>query len=81
MSKVSSIIVAMSLRLFGNIFGGSIITTLLATAVSGSILLQIGAIGFNLIALFFFGLFESFIQAFVFTVLSLTYLGMAVKTE
>lgn len=81
MSKVSSIIIAMSLRLFGNIFGGSIIGSLLQKAISGSILFQFAAIGLNLTVMFFFGLFESFIQAFVFTVLSLTYLGMAIKSE
>jgi F0F1-type ATP synthase membrane subunit a len=31
--------------------------------------------------IFFFGLFEGFLQAFVFTMLSLTYLSLAVQHE
>lgn len=78
LGKIASL-VSLSLRLFGNIFGGSIIGSLLKKAISGSSLLQILALisGVNLVIALFFGLFEAFIQAFVFSVLSMTYIGMA----
>ena len=77
LSKVISI----SFRLFGNIFGGSIITHIYHSALSGSVLFQtIGIIsGLNLTVLVFFGLFEGFIQAFVFAMLTLTYLSIAIQ--
>lgn len=77
LSKLTSII-SLSFRLFGNIFGGSLILTLWSHAKSGSLLFQVlGLIsGLNIITMLFFGLFEGFIQAFVFSVLSLTYLAM-----
>ena len=37
--------------------------------------------GLNFVIIFFFGLFEGFLQAFVFTMLSLTYLSIAVAHE
>ena len=74
-------IISISFRLFGNIFGGSIIGTIFRRAISGSILFQTLGIGINLIIALFFGLFEGFIQAFVFSVLSLTYLAMGVQQE
>lgn len=76
-------IVSLSFRLFGNIFGGSIISTMWHNAISGSILAQIAGtlLGVNLIIMLFFGLFEGLIQAFVFSILSLTYLSMATARE
>ncbi len=82
--KISSII-SMSFRLFGNIMGGSVITNLFNSAVCTmptSILvfvLKVEGSFFGVIVYGFFGLFESLIQAFVFTILTLTYLGMEVK--
>jgi len=74
-------LVSLSLRLFGNIFGGSIIGGLFKGAISTSWVGQVLAIvfGLNLIIALFFGLFEAYIQAFVFSILSTTYLTMAVQ--
>lgn len=76
-------IISLSFRLFGNIFGGSIISTMWSNAISGSVLAQLAGIllGINLVVTLFFGLFEGLIQAFVFTILSLTYLSMAIAQE
>lgn len=74
-------IISLSLRLFGNIFGGSVIGSLFKLAISGSWIRQTLALvtGINLIIVLFFGLFEAFIQAFVFSILSITYITMAVQ--
>ena len=71
-------IISLSFRLFGNIFGGFIITTLYTNLLSGSVLLQtLGIItGLNLGMLCIFGIFEGIIQAFVFSMLTLTYLSI-----
>lgn len=76
-------IISMSFRLFGNIFGGSIITEIYFGALSGSILFEsIGILsGLNFIVLLFFVVFEGFIQAFVFSMLSLTYLAIATQSS
>lgn len=82
LSKLSSLM-SLSLRLFGNIFGGSIIASLLKKAGAGSLLVQTLklATGLNLIVMLFFGLFEGFIQAFVFSTLSLTYISMGTQSH
>lgn len=82
LSKITSII-SLSFRLFGNIFGGSLILTLWAKAKSGSVMAHILGLlfGINLITMLFFGLFEGFIQAFVFSVLSLTYISMGMPQD
>ncbi len=76
-------IVSLSFRLFGNIFGGSIISTMWHSAIAGSILGQIAGtlMGVSIIIMLFFGLFEGLIQAFVFSILTLTYLSMATAQE
>lgn len=75
--KLSSI-VSISFRLFGNIFGGSIITKLYFTAIKGSFLFELLGIltGMNLLIVFFFTIFEGLLQAFVFAMLTFTYLSM-----
>jgi F-type H+-transporting ATPase subunit a len=80
---VISSIISISFRLFGNIFGGVIISSLYAKFMSGSIILQsIGLIsGTNIWMLLIFGIFEGLIQAFVFTMLTLTYLSMQIIPE
>lgn len=78
LSKVATII-SLSFRLFGNIFGGSMIYTLWNQAISGSVILQLLGTTVNIVIMLFFGLFEGFIQAFVFSILSLTYLSMAIQ--
>lgn len=76
-------IISISFRLYGNIFGGFVISGIYNNALSGSPLLQAAGIlsGINFIIMLFFGLFEGFIQAFVFSMLSLTYLSLATAPE
>ena len=76
-------IVSISFRLFGNIFGGSIISHIYLHAIKGSLLWEtLGLVlGVNLTVVIFFGLFEGFLQAFVFSMLSLTYLSIALQGE
>lgn len=64
-------IVSISFRLFGNILGGAIITLVVASLAKYVML----PVGLNL----FFGLFQGTIQAFVFTMLSLTYIAVAIN--
>lgn len=73
-------ILSLSFRLFGNIFGGAIIATMYHKAISGSILFHTitTLTGIPLVIMAFFILFEGFLQAFVFSILSLTNLAMAV---
>ena len=80
--KLASI-VSMSFRLFGNIFGGAIITGMYMNLIKRYVILEIVGLGMglNFVILFFFGLFEGFLQAFVFTMLSLTYLSIAIAHE
>jgi F-type H+-transporting ATPase subunit a len=75
--KIATII-SISFRLFGNIFGGAIITQIWSKTVMGSLLGESLKLisGITLIVQLFFGLFEGFIQAFVFFMLSLTYLAL-----
>jgi F-type H+-transporting ATPase subunit a len=80
--KLSSII-SSSFRLFGNIFGGSIITKLYFTAIQTSLLTQLFGIfsGFNILIVLFFTLFEGLLQAFVFAMLTLTFLSLGASDE
>ncbi len=64
--EVSSV-VSHSFRLFGNIFGGFMIVTIVSSLV------KFVAIPIGLLA--FFGLFAGLVQAFVFTMLAITYIG------
>ncbi len=63
--------VSLSFRLFGNISGGAIIILVISYLVKYTVL----PIGLNL----FFGLFVGTIQAFVFTMLSMTYIAVAIS--
>lgn len=76
-------IISISFRLFGNIFGGSVIVHIYQSAIAGSIIWELLGIisGLNLIMTLFFVIFEGVIQAFVFTMLSLTYLAIAIQPE
>lgn len=76
-------IVSLSFRLFGNIFGGSVILGIFKTAIAGSWIgnILVTVTGVNIVILVFFILFEGFLQAFVFSILSLTNLTMAVHEE
>jgi len=89
--KLSSV-VSMAFRLFGNIFGGATISSIFFGVVrallpvtsfklSSSIMFLLYFTTTNIInlgLLLFFGIFEGFIQALVFTMLTLTYLSSAI---
>ena len=62
--------VSLSFRLFGNILGGAIIVIVISYLTKYVIL----PVGLNI----FFGIFVGTIQAFVFTMLSMTYLAVAI---
>ena len=64
-------IVSISFRLFGNIIGGSIIIVVVSQLTYHLVV----PIGLNLFFVFFVGV----IQAFVFTMLTLTYIAVAIK--
>ncbi len=76
-------IVSISFRLFGNIFGSAIITKIWLQALGTSALYEILgiALGANLAIMLFFGLFEGFLQAFVFSMLTVTNLAIAINKE
>lgn len=76
-------IISLSFRLFGNIFGGYVISSLYGKVVATSFYTQIFflATGLNLGMYLIFGFFEGMIQAFVFTMLTLTYLSMEIVSE
>jgi F-type H+-transporting ATPase subunit a len=99
LSKLSNVL-SLSLRLFGNIFGSSIMISMFKQATTGTRLM--GAITWvmqlnifagiiaaplllalvavvSLILSFGFGLIESLIQAFVFSILTLTYITLATQ--
>lgn len=82
MGKFSSLI-SISFRLFGNILGGMVISHIWFDFAAQNIWLNcfnfFGGIG--LVINLFFGLFEGIIQAFVFAMLSLTYLSLALAHE
>lgn len=80
--KLTSII-SLSFRLFGNIFGGFIILHLYNELLSKSVFLQMAGLasGMNIALLFVFAVFEGLMQAFVFAMLSLTYLSMEITAE
>ncbi len=64
-------VVSISFRLFGNILGGGIIIIVVSTLVYHMVL----PVGMDLFFVFFVGT----VQAFVFTMLTLTYIAVAVK--
>ena len=69
MGEVSKV-VSISFRLFGNILGGAIIILVVSSLVS----FVVFPVGLTL----FFGVFVGTIQAFVFTMLALTYIGVEI---
>lgn len=81
-SKLSSII-SISFRLFGNIFGGSLITGMHFNIIRGSLVFETICLasGLNLLLLSFFTLFEGILQAFVFAMLTITYISIGVQNE
>lgn len=81
-SKLSSVM-SLSFRLFGNILAGATIMHVWFGAIDGSIILEtVGIIsGLNLVIALFFGIFEGVLQAFIFSMLTLTYLSIALQGE
>lgn len=81
-SKLASIL-SISFRLFGNIFGGFIISSIYFTLIEGSWWKEILGLvsGMNFVLKFFFVVFEGALQAFVFTMLTITYLAMALQKD
>jgi len=81
LGKFSSLI-SISFRLFGNILAGMLISHLwFGFAQQYFILNIINFLGIGLLINLFFGLAEGLIQAFVFAMLSLTYLSIALAHE
>ncbi len=80
--KLASI-VSISFRLFGNIFGGSIISSMYFGAIKGIWWAESIALfsGLNFAIVAFFTIFEGSLQAFVFAMLSLTYISLSVQGE
>jgi F-type H+-transporting ATPase subunit a len=85
--------VSISLRLFGNIFGGAIISSVVFGTLGGlhylfarswflkivSILFAFLGIGLSLATTIFFNIFDGGLQAFVFFMLTLTYLSITLE--
>lgn len=86
--KIASIL-SISLRLFGNIFGGSIISKIYFSAIQYSlfsnpifILMQLMLTGtMTIVITMFFTVIEGLLQAFVFTMLTVTYLAIAIRDD
>ncbi len=78
--------ISLSFRLFGNILGGCIVMTLCYQATAAlSSMLGMGVPFFNLVLPIplnlFFDLFEPALQAFVFCMLTMTFVGINTETE
>ncbi|MBN1257169.1 MAG: F0F1 ATP synthase subunit A [Planctomycetes bacterium] len=71
-SKLAEL-VSISFRLFGNIFGGAVII-IVVSGLLHNLVLPVGLLGF-------FGVFVGTVQAFVFTMLALTYISLGVAEE
>ncbi len=78
-----SLIMSLSFRLFGNIFGGSKISELAASFFNKSVLIKlIGTLSMlNLVLMCFFGLFEGLLQAIIFSLISLNNIGILLGDE
>lgn len=78
-----STIISISFRLFGNIFGGATIMHIYHVLLTSSPLFEIIGIasGVNILMVSFFILFEGILQAFVFTMLTVTYLAIALSHD
>ncbi|MBX9704390.1 MAG: F0F1 ATP synthase subunit A, partial [Silvanigrellaceae bacterium] len=74
-------VISMSFRLFGNIFGGFIIASIYYGGIGNSIILNILGIPINFAIISFFVIFEGFLQAFVFSMLAITNIGMAIQSK
>lgn len=82
LGEIASVI-SLSFRLFGNIFGGAIIMQIVHQGTANSLIGNSIAtfLGINLLLTGFFIIFEGFLQAFVFSILTLTNITMATAIE
>lgn len=78
-----SLAISLSFRLFGNIFAGAVIHSLIIFASGTSLLRHVlfTVTGINFIVAGFFGLFEGIMQAFIFVTLTLTFIGIAIAHQ
>jgi F-type H+-transporting ATPase subunit a len=78
-----STVISLSFRLFGNILGGSIISYLWKYFLGGVVIREtIGLIsGINLLTTTYFVVFDGLIQAFVFSMLTVTYIALELQEE
>lgn len=78
-----SLLFSLTFRLFGNMFGGSIVVNLLHKVQNAALLYYLGStfFGVQLLVLFYFGLFEGVIQAFVFSLVLLNNIGTLINKE
>ena len=71
--------ITLSFRLFGNIFAGEVLLLVFGTLLQGILVVVLpiadAILGFGL------GLFVGAIQAFIFTILTVSYIGIAISTE
>lgn len=76
-------VMSMSFRLFGNIFGGALITQIYYGALHKFWLVHLICfiVGVDFLITGFFTVFEGALQAFVFTMLTVTHLGLALQGE
>jgi F-type H+-transporting ATPase subunit a len=76
-----SLIFSLTFRLFGNMFGGSIVIHLLQKLQQASLISYFFStvLGIQLLVFFYFGLFEGGIQAFVFTLVLINNIGMLIN--
>ena len=65
--------ISLPFRLYGNIFGGAVIIIVLSALLRQVVM--------PMFLMFFFGFFVGTIQAFVFAMLSLTYVAVAIAED
>ena len=85
--------VSMAFRMFGNVSGGAVITSLIYSALAGlsklaHLAFDVGGVGFNVFQLFipavlsvYFDLFSGCIQAYIFATLTMVYVSSAAEEE
>jgi F-type H+-transporting ATPase subunit a len=78
-----SLIMSLSFRLFGNIFGGAKISELVSSFFNKSVFMKmIGTLSMlNIFLMCFFGLFEGLLQAIIFSLISLNNIGILLGDE
>lgn len=76
-----SLIFSLTFRLFGNIFGGSIVFGLLHKVASAGLIyhLAVTFFGVQLLVLLYFSLFEGIVQSFIFTLILLNNIGIFIS--